>query len=130
MKLMSNVELVKRFYNAFKNQEKDVFLDICDEKIQWQLAEGMPNAGTYVGKQEVFEKYFPNMLSNFKEFHATPEQFTDMKDYVMVTGKYSGISNKDKSFEVLFTHVYRIKNNKIIQFRQFTNTEKIQETLK
>ena len=130
MKFVSNVELIKKFYTAFKNQQKDIFLDMCDEKIQWQSAEGMPNGGTYVGKQEVFEKYFPDMLSNFKEFHAIPEQFTDMNDHVMVTGKYSGISNKDKSFEVQFSHVYHIQDNKITRFRQFTDTQKIQESLK
>ena len=127
---MSNVELIKKFYSAFKNKQKDVFLDMCDEKIQWNLAEGMPNGGTYVGKTEVFEKYFPDMLSNFKEFHATPERFSDMKDYVMVTGKYSGVSNKDKSFEVSFSHVYLVQDSKIIQFRQFTDTQKIQDSLK
>jgi hypothetical protein len=127
---MSNVELIKKFYSAFKSQQKDIFLDMCDEKIQWQLAEGMPNGGTYFGKQEVFEKYFPDMLSNFKEFHAIPEHFIDMKDHVMVNGKYSGVSNKDKSFEVQFSHVYYIQDNKITRFRQFTDTQKIQESLK
>ena len=104
-------------------------LDCCDEKIQWQLSDGMPNGGTYLGKQAIFDEYFPNMLSNFKEFHAVPEQFTDMKDYVMVTGKYSGLSNSDKQFEVSFSHVYHIQDNKIIQFRQFTDTQTIQESL-
>jgi len=70
------------------------------------------------------------MLSNFKEFHAVPEQFTDMKDHIMVTGMYSGVSNSGKSFEVPFSHVYHIENNKIVQFRQFTDTGIIQESLK
>ncbi len=126
---MSNVELIKKFYLAFKNKDKDVLLDCCDEKIQWQLSDGMPNGGTYLGKQAIFDEYFPKMLSNFKEFHAVPEQFTDLKYYVMVTGKYSGVSINNKSFEVSFSHVYNIQNNKIIQFRQFTDTQKIQDSL-
>ncbi|MHA7733699.1 nuclear transport factor 2 family protein [Nitrosopumilus sp. S6] len=126
---MSNVELIKLFYTAFKNQDKDACLDLCDEKIQWQLADGMPNGGTYVGKKAVFEEYFPKMLSNFKEFHAVPEQFIDMKDHVMVTGTYSGVSNSNKSFHVDFSHVYHIEGNKITQFRQFTDTQKILEPL-
>ena len=126
---MSNVDLIKKFYSAFKNKEKDILLDCCAEKIQWQLSDGMPNGGIYVGKQAIFDEYFPNMLSNFKEFHALPEQFTDMKDYVMVTGKYSGLSNNHKHFEVSFSHIYYIQDNKIVQFRQFTDTQKIQESL-
>ncbi|QDI88216.1 ketosteroid isomerase [Candidatus Nitrosopumilus sp. SW] len=126
---MSNVELIKLFYNAFKNQDKNTCTDLCDDKIQWQLAEGMPSGGTYVGKKAVFDEYFPKMLSNFKEFHAVPEQFTDMKDHVMVTGTYSGISNSGKSFQVEFSHMYHIQDGKITQFRQFTDTQKIQESL-
>ena len=126
---MSNVELIKKFYIAFKNQDKETIFALCDDEIQWQLTEGMPNGGTYIGKKDVFEGYFPKMLSNFKEFHAVPEQFTDMKDHVMVTGMYSGVSNSGKSFEVPFSHVYKIENNKISQFRQFTDTQKIQESL-
>ena len=69
------------------------------------------------------------MLSHFKEFHAIPENILDMKDHIMVTGKYQGVSKIGKSFEVPFSHVFHIKNNKIVQFRQFTDTEKITESL-
>jgi ketosteroid isomerase-like protein len=89
----------------------------------------MPNGGVFVGKDAVFKEYFPKMLSHFKEFHTIPENITDMKDHVMVTGKYQGVSKTGKSFTVSFSHVYHIKNNKIIQFRQFTDAEKIAESL-
>ena len=74
---MSNAELIKRFYHAFKTNDKDTYLALCDENIEWQLAEGMPNGGKFVGKNAVFNEYFPKMLSNFKEFHAIPSQFKD-----------------------------------------------------
>ncbi|MGY5148141.1 MAG: nuclear transport factor 2 family protein [Candidatus Nitrosopumilus sp. bin_7KS] len=127
---MTNVELISKFYHAFKNKDFETYLRLCDDNIEWQLSEGMPNGGVFVGKDEVFKEYFPKMLSNFVEFHAIPEHISDMEDHVMVTGKYQGISKKGKSFDVPFSHVYHIKNNKIIQFRQFTDTEKITESLK
>ena len=126
---MSNVELIKKFYYAFKNKDKEIYLALCDENIEWQLAEGMPNGGKFVGKDAVFKVYFPKMLSNFKEFHTIPEYISDMKDHIMVTGKYRGISKKDKPFEVPFSHVYRIIDGKIAQFRQFVDAEKIIESL-
>jgi len=126
---MSNVELIEKFYYAFKNKDKETYLSLCDDNIEWQLADGMPNGGKYVGKSAIFEEYFPKMLSNFKEFHAIPEQITDMKDHVMVTGKYTGVSNTGKSFDIEFSHVYHIQNEKIVQFRQFTDTDKINESL-
>jgi len=126
---MSNEELIKQFYVAFKNHDKETYLKLCDKNIEWQTAEGMPNGGNYIGVEEVFENYFPNMLKNFKEFHAIPEQILDLKEHIMVTGKYVGISKNDKKFEVLFSHVYKIEKNKIIKFRQFTDTSVIQKAL-
>ena len=127
---MTNVELIKKFYHAFKNKDTETCRSLCDENIEWQLSEGMPNGGVFVGKDAIFKEYFPKMLSNFKEFHSIPEHISDMKDHVMVTGKYQGTSKKGKSFEVSFSHVYHIKDDKIVQFRQFTDTEKITESLK
>jgi|ETN07SMinimDraft_1059922.scaffolds.fasta_scaffold37649_4 ketosteroid isomerase-like protein len=126
---VTNAELIKKFYIAFKNKDEKTYMDICDENIEWITMDEMPNGGKYIGRTEVFENYFPNMLSNFKEFHAIPEQITCLKDHVMVIGRYQGISKGDKKFDVSFSHVYLIKENKIKQFRQFTDAQKIQESL-
>jgi ketosteroid isomerase-like protein len=126
---MSNEELIKQFYVAFKNKDEKTNLKLFDENIEWITMDEMPNGGTYNGKKQVFENYFPNMLSHFKEFHAIPEQITGLKDHVMVTGRYQGVSKQDKEFDVSFSHVYLVEENKIKQFRQFTDAQKIQETL-
>lgn len=125
---MSNVQLIQNFYESFKNKDKK-YLDFCHDEIEWITVENMPNGGTFHGLKEIFEGYFPKMLFNFKEFHAIPEQFLDLKDHVMVTGRYRGISKLDKTFDVPFSHVYLIQDDKIIQFRQFTDAQKIQESL-
>jgi len=127
---MSNEELIKKFYNAFKNNDEKTYLELCNENIEWITMEGMPNGGKYVGKKEVFENYFPHMLKNFTEFHAIPETFLESDDHVIVVGRYQGISKMGKKFDVPFSHIYQIKDNKIIKFKQFTDTEKIQESLK
>ncbi|KAF6244909.1 nuclear transport factor 2 family protein [Nitrosopumilus sp. b2] len=125
---MSNVPLIQEFYELFKNKDKK-YLDFCHDEIEWITMDKMPNGGTFHGIKEIFEEYFPKMLSNFKEFHAIPEQFLDFKDHVMVIGRYQGISKSDKQFDVQFSHVYLVQDGKIIQFRQFTDTKIIQESL-
>lgn len=127
---MTHVDLIKKFYHAFKTKDSETYLELCDENIEWQLSEGMPNGGLFVGKDAVFKEYFPKMLSNFEEFHAIPESISDLKDHILVSGKYQGISKKGKSFETPFSHIYHIKDNKIIQFRQFTDTGKITDSMK
>lgn len=125
----ANVDLIKNFYNYFKTQDKQSYLQLCDDDIEWTVMKNVPNGGTYIGKQDVFEEYFPKLLSNFKEFHVMPEEFLDVGEKVVVLGKYQGIGKTDKQFQSPFAHVYTIKNGKIVRFRQYTDTIAIQSVL-
>lgn len=126
--MKTNKELVKNFYDSFKNKDGNHH-SFCHDNIEWITMDGMPSGGRYVGIKSVFEGYFPKMFSNFKEFHAQPNEFHDIEDKVIVFGRYYGESNRGKKFDVPFCHVYTIQNDKILQLRQFTDTEKIQESL-
>ena len=127
---MTNTELIKKFYDAFKKQDTLMYPQLCDEKIEWITLDGMPHGGRYVGLKAIFGDYFPHMLNNFAEFHAIPETFLESNEHVIVLGRYSGLSKIGKKFDVPFSHIYQIKDNKIIKFKQFTDTAKIQESLK
>jgi len=126
---MSYLELIKKFYLAFKNKDMETIQQLCDEKLEWVTLKGMPNGGKYVGLDEIFNDYFANMLSNFDEFHAVPDKYLESKDHVTVIGRYQGFSKKDKKFDVPFAHIYEIENNKITKFTQFTDTKTLQESL-
>ncbi len=126
---MSNLDLVKKFYDAFKNKDSEKYPLFCDENIEWITMDGMPNGGRYIGLKAIFEDYFPLLLNHFAEFHAITEKFLDAIDHVIVIGRYSGVSKQGKKFDVPFPHVYQIKDNKLIRFRQFTDTKKIHDSL-
>ncbi|TVP41012.1 nuclear transport factor 2 family protein [Candidatus Nitrosocosmicus arcticus] len=71
------------------------------------------------------------MLSNFNEFHAHLTEFLETgDDSLIVFGLYQGVSKSNKSFTVPFCHVYKLQDNKILQFRQFTDTAKILEAIR
>ena len=48
---MSNEELIKQFYIAFKNKDESTYLKLCDDNIEWITSEGMSNGGTYTRKK-------------------------------------------------------------------------------
>lgn len=127
--MQTNRELVKKFYDSFKNKDLD-YHSFCHSDIEWITMDGMPNGGIYIGIKSVFEEYFPKMLLNFREFHAQPTEFLSIDNRVIVFGRYCGESIVGKSFTIPFCHVYKIKGNKIIQFKQFTDTEKIQDAIR
>ena len=122
-------ELIKEFYTAFKNQDMQIIEKICSKSIEWNVLKGMPNGGKYVGLKAIFEDYFPSMLSNFEEFHVVPEEYIESGVHVVVIGKYQGISKIGKNFEVPFSHIYLIQENKIKELRQLTDTKIIQDSL-
>ena len=129
--MIANVDLVKKFYSSFKAKDKQTYLQLCDDNIEWIVMDNMPYGCTYIGKTAVFEKYFRNLFSNFAEFHAIPKEFLDAGEVIVVLGKYQIVTKKSrKMIESPFAHAYTIKNEKIIQFRQYTDTVKIQEAAK
>ncbi len=91
----------------------------------------MPNGGKYIGKSDVFEKYFPAMLSNFMEFHAIADEYLDMgNDCVLVLGSYAVKSKKNThGSKIPFAHIYKIRNKKIHKFIQYTDTAKFHKIL-
>ncbi len=126
---MKNTELIKKFYQAFKNKDMKIIKELCDENIEWNTLKGMPHGGKYVGLEAIFDDYFANMLSNFNEFHAIPQEYIESKDQITVIGRYQGVSKKGKTFDVPFSHFYDIVDNKILKFRQFTDTKTLHDSL-
>ncbi|CDI05301.1 nuclear transport factor 2 family protein [Candidatus Nitrosotenuis uzonensis] len=125
-----NAETIRNFYDAFKAQDKESCQNMCAKDIEWSTMNGMPNGGTFVGKGAVFDKYFPEMLSNFEEFHAIPEEFLDAGENIVVTGRYEGIPKSSSTrFVAKFVHIYTVHNSKITRFRQYTDTKSIQDSL-
>ncbi len=125
--MIANVDLVKKFYSSFKAKDKQTYLQLCADNIEWVVMDNMPCGRTYIGKTAVFEEYFRHLFSNFHEFHAMPEEFLDAGEVIVVLGKYQIVTKKSKETVVSpFAHVYTIKNEKIIRFRQYTDSVKIQ----
>ncbi len=122
-------QLVKDFYNSFKKNKDQDYRSFCHDNIEWITMDGMPNGGRYVGLKSVFEEYFPKMLSNFEEFHANPTEFLCIDDRVIVLGSYLGQTKIRRNFIVPFCHLYTIKDAKISQFKQYTDTQKIHQAI-
>lgn len=129
--MTANVDLVKKFYSSFKAKDKQTYLQLCDDTIEWTITDNVSPGTVYLGKTEVFEEYFPSLFSNFTEFHAMPEEFLDVGDVVVVLGKYKIVTKKVRETVLVpFVHVYTIKNEKIRKFTRYTDTVKIQDLMR
>ena len=126
----SNVELLRDGYGNFAKGDIPAVLNVFDSKIEWTSAEGFPYGGTYIGPDEVKEKIFMKLGTEWDGFSAMPSEFIDGGDNVVVLGKYSGTYKATgKSFQADFAHVWTIRDGKAVKFVQYTDTALVQKAL-
>jgi ketosteroid isomerase-like protein len=121
---MSAVDLVRRSYAAFERGDMDGVLGDLDPDIEWQQAQGLPHGGTYRGVAEVRRNIFDPLDQKWwNEFSAVPTEFLDADGEVVVLGRYRGTAKRTgKQLDVPFVHVWTVRGEKAVRFRQFLDT--------
>ena len=121
---MGNVELVKRSYEAFARNDMEGVLGDMHPDIEWHQAQGLPHGGCYRGLDEVRRNIFDPLDADWWDvFTATPDEFLDAGDEVVVLGRYRGTAKRTgKQLDVPFVHIWSIAGDKAVRFRQFLDT--------
>ena len=122
---MSNVNLVRRVYDAFAKGDVAGVLGGMDAGIVWNEAENFPYAdgNPYVGPEAVANGVFARCGSEWDGFSATPDELIDAGDTVIALGRYGGVYKATgKAIHLQFAHVWRVKNGKLTAFQQYTDT--------
>ena len=121
---MSDIELVKRSYEAFARDDLDGVLADMHPEIEWHQAQGLPHGGYYRGLDEVRRNIFEPLDAEWwEEFSADPDEFLDAGSQVVVLGRYRGVAKgSGKRLDVPFVHVWTVEGDKAVRFRQFLDT--------
>ena len=121
---MTALDLVKRSYVAFAEHDLDRVLADMHPDIEWQQAQGLPHGGTYRGLPEVRANIFDPLDRDWWDsFTADPDEFLDAGDQVVVLGRYRGRAKQTgKQLDVPFVHIWTVRDDKAIRFRQFLDT--------
>ena len=94
--------------------------------LQWKKCQ----TGEKVSDFHLFSRTtLQKMLGNFAELHAQPTEFLGADDEVVVIGNYYGESKLFRFFK-FHSVIYIINDKKMLQFKQFTDTEKIPEAIR
>src|SRR3981189_2834541 len=92
---MSNVDIVRRSYDAFSRHDMDGVMGDMHPEIEWHQAQGLPHRGTYRGLDEVKRNIFDPLDEEWwNEFTADPDEFLDAGANVVVIGRYRGSRRK------------------------------------
>lgn len=121
---MSALTLVRRSYESFARGDLDAVLADMHPEIEWHQAQGLPHGGFYRGVDEVRRNIFePLDTAWWDEFTATPDEFLDAGDHVVVLGRYRGVAKgTGKLLDVPFVHVWTVEDGQATRFRQFLDT--------
>jgi uncharacterized protein len=116
-----NVEIVRRFGEAWQRGDFAAALSTLDENVEWCDQVAIPGAEVHRGREAV-RRHFEQWLDAWKEIDYTAEEVLDPGNCVVVMvrrcgkGARSGAEVNDR-----VTYVYTVCGEKIVRFEAFTD---------
>ena len=126
---MTNVDMVKLAYASFATGDVDAVLALFDPAIEWNECKGMPfvkGDGTYLGPDAVVTNVFMNLPVFYDGFNIAVSEVFGADDRVVMEGFYQGTNKATGNpFKANATHVWTVKNGKLVRFFQAVDTAAI-----
>lgn len=122
--MASNLETARAYYEAAEDRDGAALIEILHPAVELRLTEGLPDGlgGAYEGREAALGAL--RQAAEAFDPVARPEQFLSAEDdHVLVLGQYIGRGGvTGRSFEAAFAHVLRIREGRIAQFTQVTDS--------
>jgi uncharacterized protein len=123
-------ELVRAVYEAFGRGDVPAVLGAMAADIEWHEADGMPYGGVYHGGEAVAQNVFGPITQDVVDFAVTAEEFIASGDAVAAVVRYTGTGRATgKELNLPVVHLWKVRNGKVEQFRQFIDTAKFREVV-
>lgn len=120
---MSNLDIIKKGYQAYADGDLETFMDLLDENILWvnQSIPSYPTHGTFRGIVGIVD-FFRKVADALEMQDMQPEHYFDGGDKIVVTGK-SRLVLRTNGNEVhnTWVHVYTMENEKITSFKSWND---------
>ena len=121
--MASSTDAVRVLYAGLATGDIPAALAVLAPDVNWTEAAGFPYAGTYHGRDEVLEKVFARLGSEWDGFKAVPESIIGEGDSAAAIGWYSGTYRATgKAFEARYVHWFRVVDGLITTFEQVADT--------
>ena len=123
-----NTKIVQEAYAAFGRGDVQGILDRLDDAVVWKGVYGaaphVPTAGERRGKAQVGE-FFKLVSETVKFSQFEPREFVASGDKVVALGHYTATTSVGKGFESDFAMVFTVRNGKVTEFQEFTDSAAI-----
>lgn len=115
----ADVQIVRDWY-ATRDRRRLMSADVVHE-----IAEGFPHGGTYRGQEAAFgpKGFFSLLLADFPDWRADVDRIFGAADLVISLGSYRARAGQGAAgIDVPFVHLWRVRDDKIAWFRNYTDT--------
>jgi ketosteroid isomerase-like protein len=117
----SQIAVIRWFYDARGNP--DIIRQVLARDIRWEVVEGFPYGGVYVGLDDVLGNFFGRLFRDFESFVAAGAEFFESGDHVIALEAYTGRAKATgKDFSARFAHVWTLQGGKIVRLQQCADT--------
>lgn len=128
---MANTDIIRAHYDASDRGDLDGMLAPFAADVSWTEAAGFPYAGTYIGPDAVAAGVFQRIQDEWDDYTVAIDEIVDGGDVVVGIGTYSGTYRATgRFFAARVAHVWRLRDDRVIAFEQFTDTELVNRALR
>lgn len=132
MSAESNIQIVRRGYEAFGRGDIEALLGLFHENIEWTSPgpPDLPTAGTRRGLQEV-ASFFTAVNEVFETQRFEPISFIGQGDQVVVLGEEtSRIRATGELMSGAWAHAFTLRDGKVLRFTEYVDTSAVVEALR
>lgn len=126
---MNKLEIIQHAYKSFAEGNIEGVTAYFDPDIEWNECQGFPyieGDGIFKGPDAILQNIFAQIPVQFDGFNINVKEIFGVKDKVVMVGYYEGIYKASgKQFKANATHVWTLKDEKIIHFFQAVDTATI-----
>jgi ketosteroid isomerase-like protein len=126
MNTQDNVQMVKQAYALFQQGNVPAILELLSEDVDWFIpgpTEIIPFVGRRRGPGQVGQ-FFSGLAASQSALKFEPHEFISQGDKVVVLGEQQWTVNSTRqTYEDEWAHVFTIRNGRIVQFREYHDTQ-------
>jgi ketosteroid isomerase-like protein len=114
-----NVEVAKRLISAFNQRDVESFVGVTTADFEWSTSVMAVEGEVFHGRQGI-ETYFQRMREAWDEFQGLVDDYRDLGDRVLVSGRVEGRGRgSGVSVAAPLDILYDFRGGKISRMRSF-----------
>jgi len=120
-----NKEIIRNAYTEINNGNFEPFMSILDENFKLTIPGSLPLSGTFVGIQELTEKFLPIITNALKvQPKIIIDEMVAEGDFVVMKAHgEGGIAKNGKEYNNTYCHFMRLKGGKLVESTEYVDTE-------